>query len=349
MPPQHDICGECGRPVEPARHGGQRRKGKDGLRRCVACQARRIGRERPVREPRDACDDCGTAIGTERERRHMCGDGFQRCGPCYREYRRARQRKTPPPDRRPGQNPPCGECGEPMADGWARRIGRDGVYRCRACSYQKMLIANRPRCRLAHQRQRARQKAARAEGAETIQREGIVKRIIRGLITGAVLVFTVAQAQAQWKMVEDVVDPMDGSTRSAIQSPMAAPMEGMGFPYTGTKSAAAILCGDGGITGVAFGFTNAPNLVGGSLLDGHRSFMLRVRFDDDPLMRWQFVHEWGSRLIFSGHRLHVLAARMQAARTMLLELPWHGQGNVVFRYDLTGSRAAVEEACRASH
>lgn len=125
MSHDHDICDECGRPVEPARHGGQRRKGKDGRRRCVACQARRIARERPVREPRDACDDCGTAIGTARERRHMCGDDLQRCDPCYLEYRRAKQRKTPPPDRQPGQNPPCGECGKPMADGWAHRIGRD--------------------------------------------------------------------------------------------------------------------------------------------------------------------------------------------------------------------------------
>lgn len=348
MPPQHDICGECGRPVEPARHGGQRRKGKDGRRRCIACQARRVGRERPVREPRDACDDCGRAIGTAREQRHMCGDERQRCGPCYREYRRAKQRKTPPPARRPGQNPPCGECGEPMADGWARRIGRDGVYRCRACSYQKMLIANRPRCRLAHQRQRARQKAARAEGAETIQREGIVKRIIRGLITGAVLVLAQA-APAEWQVWQSSPDPMTGHVSKGAQSARAAPIEEMAFPYADTESVALIFCGNGAISGVSFAFTNAPNLAGGSLLDGLRSFMLRVRFDDDPLMRWQFVQEWGSRQIFSGHRLHVLAARMQAARTMLLELPWHGQGSVVFRYDLTGSRAAVEEACRASH
>lgn len=164
MPPQHDICGECGRPVEPARHGGQRRKGKDGLRRCIACQARRVARERPVRQLRDACDDCGRAIGTERERRRMGGDGRQRCTPCYEEYVRAKARKTPPPARRPGQNPPCGECGEPMADGWAHRIGRDGVYRCQACSYQRALVRTREASKLARRR-RARLKAARAASA----------------------------------------------------------------------------------------------------------------------------------------------------------------------------------------
>ena len=215
MSHDHDICGECGRPVEPARHGGQRRKGKDGLRRCVACQARRVARGRPVRQPRDACDDCGTAIGTERERRHMwCADGGQRCTPCYLEYRRAKQRKTPPPDRQPGQNPPCGECGEVMADGWARRIGRDGVYRCRACSYQRALVANRGRSRLAHRRQRAREKAARAEGAGTIQREGIVKRIIRGLITGAVLALATPPASAC-----DGWDACDAEVRRYVMEP----------------------------------------------------------------------------------------------------------------------------------
>ena len=112
----------------------------------------------------------------------MCGDDLQRCDPCYLEYRRAKQRKTPPPDRQPGQNPPCGECGKPMADGWAHRIGRDGVYRCQACRYQRALVANRPRCRAAHRRQRARQKAARAASAEAAPRDGIIKRIVRGLI-----------------------------------------------------------------------------------------------------------------------------------------------------------------------
>ena len=113
----------------------------------------------------DICDECGRAIGTARKRRHMCGDGFQRCGLCYQEYRRAKQRKTPPPVRLPGQNPPCGECGGPMPDGWAHRIGRDGVYRCQACGYQRILVSNREGSRLAHQRRRAREKAARAASA----------------------------------------------------------------------------------------------------------------------------------------------------------------------------------------
>ena len=38
--------------------------------------------------------------------------------------------------------------------------------------------------------------------------------------------------------------------------------------------------------------------------------------------------------------------RVTSNNELLLELPWYGLGNVVFRFDLKGSRAAYREACK---
>ena len=88
----HDICDDCGWPVEPSRRGGRRRVGKDGRRRCIACQRWRI---RPVL-PDALCADCGRIVeaNARGRRRRPGGDGARRCAACQqrREAVRSRER-----------------------------------------------------------------------------------------------------------------------------------------------------------------------------------------------------------------------------------------------------------------
>ena len=151
----HDICDDCGRPVEPAKGGGRRRLGKDGRRRCIACQRWRI---RPV-PPDDLCADCGRIVEPtgHGHRRSPGGDGARRCAACQAERRRRKQR-------RPGaavEEPPCADCGGALGPNWPRRHGRDDhLYRCAACQHRREALRNREPSRLAHRRRRARLRAA---------------------------------------------------------------------------------------------------------------------------------------------------------------------------------------------
>ena len=114
----------------------------------------------------------------------------------------------------------------------------------------------------------------------------------------------------------------------------------MAFPYTGTKAFAGIAC-DG--RGAYFGFTSAPNMHGDTARDGYSTIRLRVRFDDEPPLRSEFSQTWGSDQLSTAS--DTVRNGLLGKHKMMLEVPWYGEGNVIFEFDLTGSRKAYESAC----
>ena len=68
-----------------------------------------------------------------------------------------------------------------------------------------------------------------------------------------------------------------------------------------------------------------------------------VRFDREPAREVRATQAWGSdQLSLAGDSLREDVLR---AGAMLVEVPWHGQGNVYFRFFLAGSRKAFERQC----
>lgn len=167
-----------------------------------------------------------------------------------------------------------------------------------------------------------------------------MREIIAAAATALVLAIG-APAQAQWKTWEDV-DPMTGDVRRGAQSSFTEPMSPMGFPYHDVVAIAVLSCG----ARLSFWF-DGLNLRGGENHDGYRTFRLRVKFDGNPPVKRHFAQNWGSNLLYYSGRLylHEMRESVLASKSMLLELPWHGQGDVVFKFDLTGSREAYGEAC----
>lgn len=136
-------------------------------------------------------------------------------------------------------------------------------------------------------------------------------------------------------------DPMTDEVRKGVSSQWTAPRRSMGFPYQNTRAVAGLSC-DG--SGAYFLFTNPPNLTNDDPRDGGYSVShLRMRFDDDPPRRFTFTQSWGSDQLATGSR-EVRSALLGKHKAML-EVPWHGEGNVVFEFDLTGSRKTYAVAC----
>lgn len=77
--------------------------------------------------------------------------------------------------------------------------------------------------------------------------------------------------------------------------------------------------------------------------DGYNTSRLRVRFDAAPPTRVGFTQVWGSDQLATTDA--AVRGGILSAKVMLLEIPWHRQGNVVFRFDLTGSAATYRAGC----
>ena len=167
-----------------------------------------------------------------------------------------------------------------------------------------------------------------------------MKHWIVGLVFG--LLFAFGNATAKWNSWEDN-DPMTNIKSYGVSSQRSTPIEPMSFPFRDVEAIVGISC-DGN---PYFHFTTTPVLDDiGFHSDGYISVMLRVRFDDKPPFRTTFSQKWGSERM-TPLQGKIIFDSLLAHRTMLLELPWHTQGNVVFRFDLTGSRKLYQSTCAA--
>ena len=144
-------------------------------------------------------------------------------------------------------------------------------------------------------------------------------------------------------------DEMTGETQAFATSPRAAPTRPMAFPYGGVRAWLGFGC-DGQDEWVYIGFTDAPNLTNSEPQSGgYSTFTARTRWDDE-VRRMEMSQEWGERFLHFQSDATAIR-RIEAARSLLLELKWYGSGDVYFRFSLDGSSDAIASAralCRAS-
>ena len=123
------------------------------------------------------------------------------------------------------------------------------------------------------------------------------------------------------------------ATSSKVGS--TSPME---FPYSGTQAWLGVGC-DGQSEWAYFGFSEAPNLNNTDTGDGYNVVRTRVRWND-TVETTTFTQQWGDAFLnFRDDKSAI--SKIAGAKTVLLELDWHGQRSVYFEVTLNGSSSAI--------
>lgn len=111
----------------------------------------------------------------------------------------------------------------------------------------------------------------------------------------------------------------------------------MTFPYGDVTGNIYAICEPGEAPYIGFGFTTSPNLTGGDVQSGSNTYSIRVAVDGHE-RRVRIRQGWGERAIFPPRDF---VSTVAAANNIRIELPWHGQGSVVYSFNLSGSALGI--------
>lgn len=107
-----------------------------------------------------------------------------------------------------------------------------------------------------------------------------------------------------------------------------------------TKAFIYALCSPGQHPYIGIRFTRQPNLLNDDTQDGYSVSHNRVLLDD-VVYRHRFTQTWGSNFMFSRDR--ELFVRMMNSDSMALALVEYGDGEIVYRWSLAGSKNALTQ------
>ncbi|WDP90883.1 MAG: hypothetical protein HUN04_14750 [Desulfobacter sp.] len=151
-------------------------------------------------------------------------------------------------------------------------------------------------------------------------------------------VSTAEAGSARWKTSVSV-DEMTGKTSAYAFSPSVGPTKSMNWPYHTVKAWLGVGC-DGKSEWVYIGFSEAPNLSIRGTEEGYYVFGTRVKWDS-IIENETLTQGWGENFIhFEGDRFAI--SKIESGNSVLVELPWHGNGKVYFKFPLNGSSAALK-------
>ena len=143
-------------------------------------------------------------------------------------------------------------------------------------------------------------------------------------------------------------DEMSGKKKSFAHSPLTLPEKEMSFPYGGVEAWLGIGC-DGKNEWAYVGFSSSPNLANTDTEDGYSTVQTRIKWDDS-IQNIKMSQDWGASFIhFNNDRSTI--SKIASSSTALLELKWHGQQPSFFKFNLNGSRAAlngIRDRCSAN-
>lgn len=136
------------------------------------------------------------------------------------------------------------------------------------------------------------------------------------------------------------VDEMTGNKQAYATSVRVSPTKRMDFPYGDVKAWMGIGC-DGSSEWAYIGFSTSPNLTNTETEDGYNVISARVKWDNS-IQNMRLIQEWGAKSIHFSDDASAIA-KIAGSSSVMLELNWHGQGRVNFRFPLKGSSAAIQE------
>ena len=147
---------------------------------------------------------------------------------------------------------------------------------------------------------------------------------------------------ADWKY-EQQGSPMDDEIMHIAVIRSVEPMRPIGRAYANLNVDLAYHCTEG-TQGVSLLFNRTINSTNSEAHDGFNRIRGRTRWGDDDATSFVGTQTWGSRqLSFSGG----MSGRLQRYNRVLFEIQWHGIGDVIFEFDLTGADEAIKKAKEA--
>ena len=173
---------------------------------------------------------------------------------------------------------------------------------------------------------------------------------MKKLFLSALLIFQVQSAIAfgQWEF-KSATDEMTGEKSYYATSPFVKPKNVMDFPYKNVLSWIGVGCKEEK-KWMYFAFTKRPNLVGDVTESGYSWTTQRIKIDEN-LTEVYLEQSWGSKSLSVEDSEYLknlistadLINSLPKANELLLELTWHGNGNVYFPYPMTGSADALAQ------
>ena len=160
------------------------------------------------------------------------------------------------------------------------------------------------------------------------------------LITTLTMIFISfgASAYSDWEQTQNK-DEMTGKEMFYIFTDWASPKYPMSFPYSKTKSVIAIACNKNGFLSY-FNFTSQPNINNSETKDGYNKIVTRIKFDD-TLEDIALTQDWGSKSLFVYNEKAFIKS-IENTNEILLELSWHGNSRVYFKYFTEGASKEIK-------
>ena len=147
-----------------------------------------------------------------------------------------------------------------------------------------------------------------------------------------------ANAYSDWKSSQSK-DEMTGKETFYIFTSWASSKYPMSFPYSKTKSVIGVACNKDSIWSY-FMFTTQPNITKSETKDGYNKILTRIKFDD-TLENVTLTQDWGSKALFLYNEKAFIKS-LQNTSEVLLELKWHGNNSVYFKYFTEGASEEIE-------
>jgi hypothetical protein len=135
-------------------------------------------------------------------------------------------------------------------------------------------------------------------------------------------------------------DQMTNEVSAYATSIRIAPTRSMSFPYADVRAWLAVGC-DGASEWAYIGFNESPNLTNDENQDGYNLLKTRVKWNENVVNTY-FTQDWGAKFLhFRADKAAIEA--IAESSSVMVEIPWYGQGAVNFRFPLDGSSAAIAD------
>ena len=84
-------------------------------------------------------------------------------------------------------------------------------------------------------------------------------------------------------------------------------------------------------------------MTSNNIKEGYTEITTRFKWGEESPVLMTLTQEWGAKFLHFSNDAKAIQ-NIEKNTTVLLELPWFGDGNVYFRFDLTGAKAAIQQA-----
>lgn len=122
------------------------------------------------------------------------------------------------------------------------------------------------------------------------------------------------------------------------------------FPYNDLWSETGLLCDSSGYKAIVYMFNHMPILTESERASEFKAenAVLEAKFDERvfPMKIFQLLGDNFFAVSDASQAIYLYGVASSSTSTHTLKIPWHGLGDVVMEYDLSGAKEAIKEALK---